>query len=60
MRGILISPDFHTAQMSFMTSNIDKFDENEENKLEYTAIYESYVEIIESLIDSNLNQKGFG
>ena len=60
MRSILISPDFHTAQMSFMTGNINKFDENEENKLEYTAIYESYVEIIESLIDSNLNQKGFG
>ena len=43
-----------------MNGNIEKFDENEENKLEYTAIYESYVEIIESLIDSNLNQKGFG
>ena len=33
---------------------MSKFDEAEENKLEYTGIYEAYVQIIDQLIDSKL------
>ena len=33
---------------------MDKFDENEENRLEYTAIYESYVKIMEDYIDAKM------
>ena len=33
------------------------FDENEENKLEYTSVFESYVLIMDDLIDMKLNSK---
>ena len=36
---------------------MSKFDEEEENKLEYTGIYESYVMIVDQLIDSKLTEE---
>ena len=36
---------------------MNKFDEEEENKLEYTGIYESYVQIVDHLIDSKLAEE---
>ena len=33
------------------------FDENDENKLEYTSVFESYVLIMDDLIDMKLNSK---
>ena len=39
--------EFNDAQMSFFTHNCGVFSEEEENKLEYTAIYETYVKLME-------------
>ena len=38
-----------------MKANMEIFDENEENKLEYMSIFESYVIFTENLIDTTLN-----
>ena len=40
--------------MSFLNANMHAFDDAEENKLEYTAIYETYVAILDKLIDAKL------
>jgi len=40
-----------------MRANMGTFDENEENKLEYMSIFESYVMSMEDLIDAKLNEK---
>ena len=37
--------------------NQDKFEDTEENKLEYTNIYTEYVYILEEVIEANLKQK---
>jgi hypothetical protein len=50
----MASSDFINAQATFMEANLSAFDENDENKLEYTGIYESYVKIMEDVIDSGL------
>ena len=34
----------------------DKFEDTEENKLEYTSIFEEYVFIVESIIDAKLKE----
>lgn len=39
-----------------MSKHKDIFDENDENKLEYTTIFEEYVKILESTIDTQLYQ----
>ena len=36
---------------------METFDENDENKLEYTPIYESYVKIMEDYIDAKMMEK---
>lgn len=40
-----------------MKENCSKFEDSDENKLEYTAIYESYVEILEDMIETKLYEK---
>jgi hypothetical protein len=37
-----------------MKKNQDKFEDTEENKLEYTNVYTEYVYILEQIIESNL------
>ena len=39
-----------------MSKHKDIFDENDENKLEYTTIFEEYVKILERTIDTQLYQ----
>lgn len=43
--------------MTFMQANVGHFDEFDENKLEYTGIYESYVTIMEDIIDAKLVER---
>ena len=53
--GKVISDDsFNEAQQEFVNKNKDVFSSEDENKLEYTAIFESYVKIMEQLIESKL------
>jgi ADP-ribosylation factor 2-binding protein len=53
----MASTDFVDAQLDFIKTNMDKFDEEEENKIEYTGIYETYVGIMEKVIDEQLSAK---
>ena len=49
--------EFQNAQQQFLFDNKDKFEDVEENPLEYTTIHESYVEILNNLIDAKLKEK---
>ena len=40
---LITKQEFNDACMSFYVANVDKFEETEENKLEYSMIHESYV-----------------
>jgi hypothetical protein len=40
-----------------MEANVNVFEDNDENKLEYTPIFESYVKIMDDLMDDKLNSK---
>lgn len=46
--------DFRNAQFEFMQKNVDQFEDSEENKLIYTEIHQSYMYILEELIESKL------
>ena len=50
LTGIILDKDFDKAQQSFFEKNYDQFEDTEENKLIYTQIYESFVELLEQLI----------
>ena len=54
VQELMASEEFVNAQLTFMQANVQAFDENDENKLEYTGIYESYVKIMEDIIDAKL------
>ena len=43
--------------MAFFDKNCQIFSEEEENKLEYTNVYEAYVKLMEQLIEMNLKEK---
>jgi hypothetical protein len=54
---LIIKETFSSATTEFLKENCNKFEEGEENKLEYTAIHESYVKILEDLIETRLYEK---
>jgi ADP-ribosylation factor 2-binding protein len=54
---LITQDDFAKSQMEYFEKNKDKFEDTEENKLEYTNIYTEYVYILEQIIEANLKEK---
>lgn len=54
---LVTQAEFSKAQDDFFKKNQDKFEDTEENKLEYTNIYMEYVYILEQMIEMNLKDK---
>ena len=54
---IITTEEFANGQMEFHVKNCQVFDEADENKLEYTDIFELYVKMVEDAIDSELYKK---
>ena len=46
--------EFGNAQGTFYEKVIHKFEDTEENKLEYTSIFEEYVFIVENILEAKL------
>ena len=51
---LVTSVDFQDASLQFLKKHQDVFTDDDENKLEYTTIFEEYVQILEKVIDSRL------
>lgn len=51
---LVTSTDFNDASYQFLDKHKDTFTDDDENKLEYTTIFEEYVQILEKIIDSRL------
>lgn len=49
-----MKPEFQDDQRDFYDKYHTQFDPEDENKLEYTPIYEKYVEIMEKIIETKL------
>eukprot|EP00798_Chlamydomonas_sp_ICE-L_P016060 gene16060-22197_t len=56
LQDILVDPEFGDQRDSFCQQHCTVFEDNEENKLEYTVIFSAYTEMIESGINSRLKQ----
>jgi hypothetical protein len=54
---LISQADFKSSCDEFYQKNQDKFEDTEENKLEYTNIYTEYVYILEQMIEANLLEK---
>lgn len=54
---IVQDDEFTNAQNAFFDKNKEPFEETEENKLEYTQIFEQYVSILEEIIAVKLKEK---
>ena len=48
--------EFSKAQCNFFEKINHKFEDSEENKLEYTSIFEEYVFIVENIIEAKLKE----
>lgn len=51
---LIVLSDFISAQQDFYEKHKETFEDTDENKLEYTQIYEAYVLILDSMIDQEL------
>lgn len=49
--------EFTSVQHAFFEKNKEPFEETDENKLEYTQIFEQYVTILEEIIAAKLKEK---
>ena len=52
IKAIMIEDDFQEANTMFFMDNCRVFDENEENKLEYTELYHTYLKIVEDVLEA--------
>ena len=48
----MIEDDFMLANNAFAQAKCQLFDDNEENKLEYTPVYHEYMHIMETIIEA--------
>jgi len=53
---VLISPEFTKLQNSFCSRHCQIFQENDENKLEYTTIFDQYTESIEGFLENQVRK----
>jgi len=53
----IVQADFQDAQVQFMAQHKDKFEDTDENKLEYTEIHSQYVYILDEVIEGHLKVK---
>lgn len=51
---LIASSEFQDATFSYLDQNKEPFTDDDENKLEYTVIFENYVQILEQVIDAKL------
>ncbi|GBM59794.1 ADP-ribosylation factor-like protein 2-binding protein [Araneus ventricosus] len=54
IEDIIIDPSFSKLQHNFMEKHYEKFEECEENKLEYINVFNAYTELIEKHIEASL------
>lgn len=54
LQEIVIEPKFEKMQKEFLDKYCDVFEDKNENKLEYTAIFKQYTELTEKYIESEL------
>jgi len=47
--------EFQNDQYEFFNKHMNTFEDTDENKLEYTQIYEAYVYILEQIIEAKLS-----
>lgn len=61
IENIILSDEFVALRESFMHEHCHKFEDAEENKLEYTDIFTQYTKLIEGHIERELSsrEKGF-
>ena len=56
VQDLVIQPEFNEGQKSFFDMYHTKFEDVDENKLEYTEINEIYLEIVDKLIEAKLKE----
>ncbi len=54
---LVTQADFQNAQIEFLQQHAHKFEDTDENKLEYTEIHSQYVYILDEVIEANLKRK---
>ena len=56
---IMASETFKNSQKEFFAQHCEKFDQEEENKLEYTSIHKAYEDMVEAQIKTQLGDEKF-
>lgn len=54
---VMLESDFKNATVSFIEANYDKFEDTEENKLEYTEIHNEYLKIVEQVLELQVKER---
>ncbi len=49
--------DFQAAQAEFFHKHAEKFEDTDENKLEYTDLHQQYVYILDEVLEASLKSK---
>ena len=57
---ISTTPEFQQGQQDFYHNKMDVFVDAEENKLEYTHVYQDYVQLMEQILDATLKKESYG
>jgi len=57
LEEVLLDPSFESIKKKFCEEHCGIFDDKDENKIEYTEIFQRYTSLIESTLDQKLTEK---
>jgi ADP-ribosylation factor 2-binding protein len=57
LEEVLLDPSFEAIKKKFCEEHCGIFDDKDENKIEYTEIFQRYTALIESTLDQKLTEK---
>lgn len=57
LQDVLMDDEFDSLQKTFLQSNCQIFDDNEENKLAYTPIFKKWISTVEGFLNTCLTER---
>lgn len=56
LEDLIMEADFNSLQSGFFRTHCSIFEDSEENKLEYTSLFQSYIDLVETYIERRLKE----
>lgn len=57
LKELMMEEEFQQAHTQFLVDNCQKFDDDDENKLEYTNVFIQYLKIVDEILETGVKER---